>query len=161
MITPTSWIFPPVVRDSARSILRAAGIRQGWQMFSPNPTRSNKYVEAEIRFRDGTRARWAFPRLHEMGALEHFWKSRHRKWSNGALTRKGNRRAWVAASRYLTQVHSRPGNPVREVELQLFERRTRPPKFRLDPVSTPAGGYRKKVLYVWRPNPPGAGRTVE
>lgn len=59
---------------------------QNWSMFAPNPTSTNSYVEAVIRFTDGSMERWTFPRASQASSADRFTAGeRFRKFSQEGL----------------------------------------------------------------------------
>lgn len=59
---------------------------RGWQMFAPNPSRINGFIEASILFEDGTQMEWSFPRPQEGSLFERYmYGERYRKYTMDAL----------------------------------------------------------------------------
>lgn len=59
---------------------------QNWSMFAPNPSSTNSYVEAVIRFTDGSTERWTFPRASQISSVDRFTAGeRFRKFSQEGL----------------------------------------------------------------------------
>src|SRR3990167_5171909 len=64
-----TWIYTPVT-----FVQSFFSMYQGWEMFAPNPSKLNIYMDAEIEFDDGTKMLWTFPRATFEGAMEkHLW----------------------------------------------------------------------------------------
>lgn len=45
---------------------------QSWNMFSPDPARSQAYVSVEVEFDDGSKDSYIFPRASEMGLIQKY-----------------------------------------------------------------------------------------
>jgi hypothetical protein len=59
---------------------------RGWNMFSPNPLRTNQYIDAKIVYKDGNREIWDFPRPSSNDLFARYmWGERFRKYTSDAL----------------------------------------------------------------------------
>lgn len=47
-------------------------IYQSWNMFAPDPSRSQAYISAEVEFDDGSKDTYVFPRASEMGLIQKY-----------------------------------------------------------------------------------------
>ena len=103
-------------------------------MFAPNPAMANAYLEAEVTFRDGSRATWPFPRMDRMGYFERFRKERYRKWATERVNWMGGKPdpalAEAAARFAARQVDRGPDNPPWAIELVRYWAPTPPPSRR-------------------------------
>lgn len=93
-----------------------AGLFQSWDMFAPVPKGVNVYLEAELRYKDGSRKTWTFPRLEKMSLTEKLFKERYRKFADN-LQRDELDDLLPEAARYIARLNSNPGNPVKTVIL--------------------------------------------
>ena len=122
LLAITCWCLPfdtpplPLFRGMVRPYFLWAGLFQSWDMFAPNPKRANTYIEAELRYQDGSRKTWTFPRLEEMSLREKFLKERYRKYAD-SLQRDELDDLWPDAARYIARLNSTPENPVKTVIL--------------------------------------------
>jgi hypothetical protein len=85
----TSWLLPPGKENSylmaiAAPYMQITGYWQSWTMFSPNPMRDDYFVQAQIKYADGTTRDWNIPRTHDMGLIEAYQKERYRKMIENA-----------------------------------------------------------------------------
>ena len=63
------------VRDLYKPVdpyLSFFSLYQSWNMFSPNPARSEAYITAEVVFDDGSKDTFVFPRASEMGLIQKY-----------------------------------------------------------------------------------------
>ena len=118
------WSVPvnsPLVnafRQAIRPYMLWSGLFQAWDMFAPDPSRLNGYVEAEIDFRDGETRFWKAPRMDELGFIERYYRERYRKFVNEHLRIDGDAALWPDAARHLARLyHSNPANPPVTVRL--------------------------------------------
>ena len=122
LVAITCWCLPfdtpplPLCRSIVRPYFLWAGLFQSWDMFAPNPKRANTYIQAELRYQDGSRKAWTFPRVEEMSLTDKFFKERHRKYAD-SLQRDELDELWPDAARYIARLNSTPGNPVKSVIL--------------------------------------------
>jgi hypothetical protein len=115
------WTAPvdlPVVHAFKRIIrpyLLFTGLFQAWDMFAPDPTRMNGYLEATILLRNGEHRVWTEPRLFEMSYLERYQKERYRKFMEEHLWLDAQSDLWPDAARRLARMfnqdaHNAPVN---------------------------------------------------
>ena len=88
-----------------RPYMTLTGLLQGWGMFSPNPDSEEVYIEAVIRYGDGHRRSWVFPRLIRMGYGERYRRERLRKMVEVAHMNK-NRFLWQSLASYAARVNN-------------------------------------------------------
>lgn len=63
------------VRDLYKPIdpyLSFFSLYQSWNMFSPDPARTQAYISAEVEFDDGSKDTYVFPRASEMGIIQKY-----------------------------------------------------------------------------------------
>jgi hypothetical protein len=118
----TCWCIPLEIPGvlTERRFLRPyflwSGLFQSWDMFAPTPKSANTYVEAQIRFKDGTEKGWTFPRMQSLGITEKFIKERYRKFEDN-LGDDANDAMLTDVARHIARSQSTPGNPVKLVVL--------------------------------------------
>src|SRR4030095_9750306 len=72
----------PLCKDLVRPYFLWAGLFQSWDMFAPIPKGANTYIEATLRYWDGSQKTWTFPRVEQMGLKEKLFKERYRKFAD-------------------------------------------------------------------------------
>jgi hypothetical protein len=116
------WCVPvdspliPLCRDLIRPYFLWAGLFQSWDMFAPIPKGANTYIEATLRYWDGSQKTWTFPRVEQMGLKEKLFKERYRKFADN-LQRDELDELLPDAARHIARLNSSPGHPVRTVIL--------------------------------------------
>jgi hypothetical protein len=122
LVAIACWCMPiesPVValpRDIIRPYFRWAGLFQSWDMFAPIPKRANVYIEARLRYRDGSEKIWPFPRMEQMSLKQTLFKERYRKFAD-SLQRDELDDLLVDAARHIARLNSTPDHPVKTVIL--------------------------------------------
>lgn len=116
------WCAPlnvPVL-SSCKGLIRPyflwAGLFQSWDMFAPVPKVANVYLEAELRYRDGSRKTWTFPRMEEMSLKQKLVKERYRKFAD-SLQHDELDDLLPDVARHVARLNSTPSNPVTTVIL--------------------------------------------
>jgi len=72
---------------------------RGWEMFAPNPLRTNQYVDAKITFKDGEKIIRDFPRPSNNSLLARYmWGERYRKYTSDALRLDSKKFLWKDAA---------------------------------------------------------------
>jgi hypothetical protein len=109
---------PPVARakDVVLPYLRWAGLFQAWDMFAPIPKRANVYIEARLRYRDGSEKIWTFPRMEQLSLRQKLFQERYRKFAD-SLQRDELDDLLVDAARHIARLNSTPDHPVKTVIL--------------------------------------------
>lgn len=127
------WLMPgntPIVQaclGPVRSYLVSTGMAQSWQMFSPNPDKTDVYLSANITYADGSVRAYTFPRMVSMGYVRRYQEERWRKYTEVA-THSVQPTVWAALARYAARVNNTlPNNPPVSVELIRHSREVPPP----------------------------------
>ena len=113
----TCWCIPlnslliPKCKQLVGPYVIWSGLFQAWDMFAPNPSKLNIYIEAEVTFLNGQKSVWKFPKMHELGYTERYFKERFRKFSTEYLLADTNAGMWPDAARYVARVNSSDSNP--------------------------------------------------
>jgi hypothetical protein len=132
MFAVAVWNFPPgavnfYLMPIVASYMRVTGCWQGWTMFSPNPSRDDDFVQAQITYADGVHRDWNIERMHDMGLVERYQKERFRKMIENANP-KDAKRIWPFLARYAMIRNDRgPGTYPAKVSLVRYWRYIVPP----------------------------------
>lgn len=116
------WCMPvdsPLIlvgKNLIRPYFLWSGLFQSWDMFAPIPKGANTYIEAIVIYKDGSRSKWTFPRMEQLGLTEKLFKERYRKFADN-LVREDADALLPDAARYIARMKSGPGNQVRTVIL--------------------------------------------
>jgi hypothetical protein len=81
----TEWLLywnhhGPKQFQPLRAYVGVTGFWQYWDMFSPNPSHTDIWVDAEVVYRDGTVKVYQYPRIFLLSIPEKFLKERYRKF---------------------------------------------------------------------------------
>ena len=119
----TCWCLPignneliSLCKEQVRSYFLWSGLFQAWDMFSPLPKSANTYVEANIIYKDGSRATWSFPRMEQLSLTNRYFKERYRKYAE-SLASEANDALLPDAARRIARLNSTPSHPTRTVIL--------------------------------------------
>lgn len=63
-----------------QAYLLTTGFWQFWDMFAPNPADTDFYGDAVVVYRDGTQARYQYPRMYLLPIDQKYQKERYRKF---------------------------------------------------------------------------------
>ena len=124
---PLNSLLVTEIKESVRPYMHWAGLFQVWDMFSPNPLNVNTYIEAELTFRDGRTRIWKFPRMHELGYVERYFKERYRKFATERVRLDANSALWPDVARYIARLNNDPSNPPTVVRLVRYWSEITPP----------------------------------
>jgi hypothetical protein len=126
-------------------------------MFAPNPWMSNDYVEAEVTFREGSRATWPFPRVDRLGYFARYRMERYRKWGNERVWAAGSGDPLLAeaAARFAARQVGRRGGTVERVDLVRYRAPIPSPRGKsLVPHDATPQAWDRQVFFTWRPAGP-------
>ena len=107
--------------------LMSTGLWQYWDMFAPNPSSWDGYVDAMIRYQNGTEKRFDYPRMRKLGIVERYFKERYRKFLERAHIEQYS---WMwphFAQRIAMEAYDDPKNPPVEVTLVRHWKIVQPP----------------------------------
>lgn len=115
------WLSPQcTLRDSLLSpyigYLNFFGLWQGWSVFE-KPRAYNGFLSAEIKFQDGSKQEWEFPRMEKLGFAEKMFKEKYRRWTNDCVSDESKTYLWPDAARYIARLHRSPGKRPVEVSI--------------------------------------------
>lgn len=133
------WLMPsntPVVMaflGPVRSYLVGTGTAQSWNMFSPNPDRTDVYLSAQITYADGSVRPYMFPRMASMDYARRYQEERWRKFTEVG-THSVQPVIWAALARDAARVNdTHPNNRPVSVMLIRHSREVPPPGVPLPP----------------------------
>ena len=99
---------------TAVRVSRLMGIEQNWGVFSPDPRSSSIDLYANVRFEDGSTARWDLPDGGPV--VENLRYYRWRKWLERARADDFSH-LWEPNARWIASLYEDRPSPVSEVEL--------------------------------------------
>jgi hypothetical protein len=77
---------------------------QAWSMFAPVPGGVNSYLDAELKFTDGSKETWTFPRPSQIDPTDKFLAGeRYRKYSQENLVPMERSEVWFDLSHYVAR----------------------------------------------------------
>lgn len=126
----TEWLLLFAARLKGtpfRYYLISTGLWQYWDMFSPNPSDYDVWVDAIVTYSDGSRMRLVYPRMAELSLGEKYLKERYRKFLERV---EPNAYDWVwpwFAQRLAYEAWTDPRNPPARVTLRRHWRIVQPP----------------------------------
>jgi hypothetical protein len=129
-----TWCVPldsPLIarcRELGRPYLVFTGLFQKWDMFAPDPSKTNNFVGAHITYRSGATSLWTFPRMENLGYTDKYIKERYRKYANDCLRLDGYSALWPDAARFIARVNNRPSDPPTGVALVRYWSFVPPPE---------------------------------
>lgn len=75
---------------------------RGWSMFAPNPLRTNAYVDAIIKFEDGSKIIYNFPRPDDDSLIEKYvFGERYRKYMTDGLRLDNKKHLWEDGAKFV------------------------------------------------------------
>jgi hypothetical protein len=99
-----------------RAYLFSSGSWQYWDMFSPNPSSTDLWVDAEVIYRDGTKKYFLYPRMYMLPIPQKFLQERFRKFfERGNL--EGYSYLWPVFAQRIAYVNDNVNNPPKTVRL--------------------------------------------
>lgn len=86
--------------------LESTGLWQWWDMFAPNPSSTDAYMDAVVEYADGSTAFQPYPRMYDLPIWMKYFKERYRKYRE-RLTGDENSWKWPHTAQRLALVHYR------------------------------------------------------
>lgn len=134
--TGTQWVLVKnrqwFKRSNLHYYLTSTGFWQYWDMFAPNPSNIDVWVDAEIDYEDGTSGIRRYPRMYDLSIPEKYLKERYRKFLERAHLEE-NRWLWPTfAQRMALEAFEATGKMPREVRLRRHWRRIPDPARRAE-----------------------------
>jgi hypothetical protein len=99
------------------------GTWQYWDMFAPNPSNLDFYIDAEVLYRDGERAMFKYPRMSQLGVMEKYYSERFRKFSERVIDEKHSYLWPYFAQRIALESFRKSGKIPYRVYLHIYRRR--------------------------------------
>jgi hypothetical protein len=94
---------PLALRLAMEPTIVRLGIHQGpWNLFAPDPDRTNRRVLAEITYRDGRKLTWVMPDPRQQTNWQKWALHRHRDYIDHLITQEAEP-AWEPFCRYLAR----------------------------------------------------------
>jgi hypothetical protein len=112
---------PSALQLAVAPLMVRLGIHQGlWNLFAPDPDRTNTHLRADITYRDGQRRQWDGPDWRQTSAWQKWAGHRHREWFDH-LPLQSAAPAWETWCRHIAQLE-RPDFPdaARGAEVRLI-----------------------------------------
>lgn len=107
--------------------LTSTGFWQYWDMFAPNPSNLDVWVDAEVEYEDGTQDIQPYPRMYELPIPVKYVKERYRKFLERAHLEE-NQWMWPTfAQRLALEAYERTGKMPERVRLRRHWRKILPP----------------------------------
>lgn len=103
------------------------GVWQYWDMFSPNPSSWDGWVDAEVEFPGGSKIIYAYPRVHDMPIVLKYFKERYRKFLERAHTEQSQWLWPTFAQRIALEVYEKYRKMPSVVSLRRHWRIVQPP----------------------------------
>ena len=95
--------FRDALKAPFNSYLWYTGLWQNFSVFAPNPKNYNIYLTAVVKFDDGSRAVWQFPRTDTMDVWTRMHRERYRKWAHDNVNSGTKRVWWPDTVRYIAR----------------------------------------------------------
>ncbi|KYG65426.1 hypothetical protein AZI87_12885 [Bdellovibrio bacteriovorus] len=131
---------------------------QPWSMFAPNPMNTNAYVEADIKFTDGTTTVWKMPRPSIIsGARKVLTADRYRIVGQETLLPNENELVWFDISKYVLReiatIESKgQGRVVAEITFSRFSNKVLlPDEAPFIPHGQMSTEFLKESVFVYKP----------
>jgi hypothetical protein len=112
------------------------GFWQYWDMFSPNPASVDLYMEADVKYKNGTTYRFHYPRIYTMPIPQKYLKERYRKFYENVNQDTQAAIRPAVAQRIALECFKDPNNPPMQVTLIRFYDTIEPPGAKPDPAYT-------------------------
>lgn len=130
----TAWTAPlnfPLIDDfraAIRPYMLFTGLFQAWNMFAPDPMRTNSYLEAQVRLANGEIRIWHEPRMDQLGIGAKYVQERYRKYMNEHLRMDAESTLWPDAARRIARLYDTDkNNPPMNVNLIRYWSEILPP----------------------------------
>lgn len=138
------WGGGPLPRDLAH-YLHFLGLKQGFQLFAPNPIGKNSLVEAVVTFADNSAVIWRKPLSHADG-LRTLTDYRFRKLITYHLPKKGHELLISELAHYLLYKFRDSPSPVQKIAIYRFVSKIPKPFERDGVLQYPNPGYKRLLL---------------
>jgi hypothetical protein len=92
-------------------VIMLLGLKQRWNLFSPDIRLLNQYATTEITFRDGAVKLYEWPENRKFSFSEGIRRNQLRKFVIDGLNEPNYKFFWPATSRFIALCNSNPDNP--------------------------------------------------
>jgi len=131
--------------QATRGYLLSTGMWQYWDMFAPNPSNLDLWVDAEVLFQNGSRRVYAYPRIAKLPIPLKYVQERFRKFAERAHSEEFHY-AWPAfAQRIALSAFDDPADPPVQVVLRRHFREILPPD-QVTPTAYTAYAYYRHTV---------------
>jgi hypothetical protein len=96
--------------------LTSTGVWQYWDMFAPNPSNLDYYIDAEVQFRDGRKQSRTYPRMSTMSIWDKYFSERYRKFSERVIPENSTYLWPIFAQRIALETYRK----TREIPIRVF-----------------------------------------
>ena len=133
LVAITCWGLPlntnlfGKVKEAIAPYMLWSGLFQSWDMFAPDPSKVNAYIEAVVTLRDGQRRTWKCPRMQDLSLVQRYFKERYRKYGHERLRLDSSAPLWPDAARHIARMYANPANPPVTVQLVRYWKLVPPP----------------------------------
>ena len=115
------WLSPDCTLKSSLispfiGYLNFFGLWQGWSVFEKQRA-YNGYLTAEVKFQDGSKTEWEFPRMEKLSITEKMFKEKYRRWTNDVVSDESKAYLWPDTARYIARLHRSPDKQPVEVAI--------------------------------------------
>lgn len=128
---------------------------QNWSMFSPNPSRVNAYVDAEIFFKSGKKITYSFLRPSRDELIRRYlFGERFRKYLAEGIRLDGHSRLWPATAEYIARdiKDEHPNEVIDRINLQRHWYNIPDWKENFIPFTKEANvPFQHFIFYTWEP----------
>lgn len=127
--------------------LQCTGLWQYWDMFAPDPLRRDFYMDANVTYKDGSRAVFDYPRMANLNLKDRYLSERYRKFFE-RINETGLDYIWAGvALRIAQKMDTHPGNPPTSIDLVRHWKEIAPPGKQQEP------DYRSLVFFTCHIDP--------
>lgn len=112
---PVTFALKPYVKKG----LQFTGMWQAWNMFSPNPTREDVTMFAEVTLTSGQKLEWTPVRMAELSLTDRYLKERWRKWGMDNIRSDSHEILWPSLGRYIQSSYetANPGKQIQQINV--------------------------------------------
>lgn len=118
-IKGTSWL-------PLRPYMMATGLWQYWDMFAPNPSNLDIWLDAEVTFANGDKSTQLYPRMAAMSYPERYVKERFRKYVERVNPPEFDYKKPALGQWLAYEAAKDPGNPPVSIVVRRHFRKIRP-----------------------------------
>jgi hypothetical protein len=122
--------------------LFSTGFWQYWDMFSPNPSQTDYWCDADVTYKDGLVKRYQYPRIFNLSLAHKFVSERYRKFYE-RVNNPDYRFIWAPFAQRIALLNDDPKNPPVKIALRNHWKQVMPPGMRQPQ------GYNEKLFYTY------------